>query len=305
MSIITALFFTCLVSITVYKFLAPYPSLSSRISPYDSIVKVRLNKKITNQNKPDTSNGRFFIEFFSPVVNYLSSAILKFTKTDNKIKLETQLKQAGIAISAEKYRVKIIKQIFITTSIGILIGASVGNITSLTFFSLLFCFIGITKSKTSLEKMITRRKDAIRQELFTINQLLSIYIKTGSGVIQAITNVTNKTSGEVSNDLKGSLDRVKTGSSIEDSLRITAENTPEPYASRTYKLLASASNRGVDLTVGLMDLANDLKRSLRDDLKASSTKKRAAMLIPTIGILAPIMLLFVAAPIPSIVLAGR
>ena len=71
------------------------------------------------------------------------------------------------------------------------------------------------------------------------------------------------------------------------------------------KLLAAASHRGIDLTGGLLDLAKDLRRTLREDIKTTSAKRRAAMLLPTIGILAPIMLLFVAAPIPSIVLGGN
>jgi hypothetical protein len=36
-------------------------------------------------------------------------------------------------------------------------------------------------------------------------------------------------------------------------------------------------------------------------VRKQAIRRRAAMLLPTIGILAPIMLLFIAAPLPSIV----
>ena len=36
-------------------------------------------------------------------------------------------------------------------------------------------------------------------------------------------------------------------------------------------------------------------------MKRRATKQRAAMLIPTIAILAPVLLIFVAAPLPSII----
>lgn len=36
-------------------------------------------------------------------------------------------------------------------------------------------------------------------------------------------------------------------------------------------------------------------------MRRAATKRRAAMLIPIIAILAPVMLLFVAAPLPSLV----
>ena len=40
---------------------------------------------------------------------------------------------------------------------------------------------------------------------------------------------------------------------------------------------------------------------VREDLKKAATRRRAAMLVPIIALLAPVMLLFILAPIPRIV----
>jgi hypothetical protein len=52
-------------------------------------------------------------------------------------------------------------------------------------------------------------------------------------------------------------------------------------------------------------LSDDLRDSQREERHREAVRRRAAMLVPTIGVLAPIMLLFIAAPLPSIVLGSR
>jgi hypothetical protein len=52
----------------------------------------------------------------------------------------------------------------------------------------------------------------------------------------------------------------------------------------------------------LLSLAEDVRESRREAIRRAATKRRAAMLIPTIAVLAPVMLLFVGAPLPSLVL---
>ena len=90
-----------------------------------------------------------------------------------------------------------------------------------------------------------------------------------------------------------------------DAFRRAAENTPEPSAARTYHLLAASSERGADLGRALLALSEDVRDARREQMHKDAVRRRAAMLVPTIAILAPIMLLFIAAPLPSIVLGNR
>jgi hypothetical protein len=55
----------------------------------------------------------------------------------------------------------------------------------------------------------------------------------------------------------------------------------------------------------LLALSGDIRDARREQVHKDAVRKRAAMLVPTIAILAPIMLLFIAAPLPSIVLGYR
>jgi pilus assembly protein TadC len=98
---------------------------------------------------------------------------------------------------------------------------------------------------------------------------------------------------------------VRSGTAEPEAFRRAAELTPEPGAARTYKLFAAGAERGVDLGGGLRALSEDLRDARREEIRKTATKRRAAMLVPTIAVLAPVMLLFIAAPLPSIVFGGR
>lgn len=76
--------------------------------------------------------------------------------------------------------------------------------------------------------------------------------------------------------------------------------TPESECARTYSLLGAADERGADLGSALLALAEDVREGRREAMRRAATKRRAAMLVPIIGILAPVMLLFVGAPLPSL-----
>lgn len=84
---------------------------------------------------------------------------------------------------------------------------------------------------------------------------------------------------------------------FERAARLTADSN----SARTYSLLAAAEERGADLAQALLALSEDVREARREAMKRAATKRRAATLIPTIAILAPILIGFVAAPLPSFI----
>ena len=98
---------------------------------------------------------------------------------------------------------------------------------------------------------------------------------------------------------------IRRGVTEADAFRRAADLTPEPSAARTYQLLAAGAERGADLGAALLALSEDVRDARREQLHKDAVRRRAAMLVPTIAILAPIMLLFIAAPLPSVVLGHR
>jgi Flp pilus assembly protein TadB len=164
---------------------------------------------------------------------------------------------------------------------------------------------GAVRVRKHVERTIRERSARMRLELYTVNQLLAMHVRTGAGPMQAVQRVVDRGRGEVVRDLAAVVRWTRSGMGEADAFHHAAELTPEPGAARTYRLLAAGVERGVDLGPALLDLSTDLRDARRDELQRDAVRRRAAMLVPTIGVLAPIMLLFIAAPLPSIVLGHR
>lgn len=161
--------------------------------------------------------------------------------------------------------------------------------------------VGASRPRGRLDKAIESRRETMKIEIYTINQLLAMRVRTGGGVAQAVRAVTRRGQGEVVSELKEALRLHRTGWAGPDAFRRIAELTAEPFCARTYRLLAAAEERGADLAGALLSLSEDVRETRRESIKRTATKRRAAMLVPTIAILAPVLILFVAAPLPYLI----
>lgn len=163
---------------------------------------------------------------------------------------------------------------------------------------------GASRWRGHVDRAITERRRRLRLELATVNQLLAVHVRVGGGVVQAVQRVTARSSGAVAAELRQALVLHRGGLPLDAALARVAETTPEPQAARTYRLLSGAVTLGSDLAAALRALSTDLRAEQVEELTRSATRRRAAVLVPIILVLAPVMLLFIAAPIPSLVFAG-
>lgn len=159
----------------------------------------------------------------------------------------------------------------------------------------------MTRWRGRVDAAIAARRERMRVELYTVNQLLAIQVQMGGGVVQALQRIVERGSGVVVEELAEVLRVHRGGRRLGEVLASAAAATPEPHAARTYRLLASGADLGTDLAPGLRLLSQDIRGERIEALRRTATRRRAAMLLPIIGLLAPVMLLFVAAPLPSIV----
>ncbi len=164
---------------------------------------------------------------------------------------------------------------------------------------------GSARVRGRLERAILDRSQRMELELYTVNQLLALHVRSGAGPMQAVQRVVERGRGAVIDELETVLTWVRSGQQEAAAFRRAADLTPCKSAARTYQMFALAAERGSDLGGALLVVGDDLRDARRENLRKHAVKQRAAMLAPTIGVLAPIMLLFVAAPLPSIILGSR
>lgn len=161
--------------------------------------------------------------------------------------------------------------------------------------------VGISRSRGQVDRVIRSRQELMKIEIYTVNQLLAMWVRSGGGVVHAVSQVVARGKGQVVSELAEAMRMHRAGMRASDAFTRLATTTPEPSCARTYSLLAAAEERGADLARALLDLSEDVREGRREAMRRSATRKRAAMLIPIIGILAPVMLLFVGAPLPQVI----
>lgn len=249
---------------------------------------------------------------FGPMIRDASDWVGRLADRTGGEVTALRLKQAGWFKGATDhdlvagYRVMLLKAVVASVAVAIAAGQLLGSSLYLrATLVLLALVVGLTRPRARVDKAIEKRRELMTIEIYTVNQLLAMRVRAGGGVIQAVKAITRRGSGEVVTELGEALRLHRAGWAGPDAFRRIAELTPEPFCSRTYRLLAAAEERGADLAGALLSLSEDVRETRRESIKRTATKRRAAMLIPTIAILAPVLILFVAAPLPYLITGWR
>jgi Flp pilus assembly protein TadB len=286
----------------------PTRRLAPRVRPYAIAARTRFGRggevgELVTTPASTSTVARVFGPPFSALVQRLGRVL----ERRSDVALARSLQQAGyVDVTPDEYRTRMAVQVLAFGAGGAGFGVLVFH-APLAALGLGACGVvfGASRLRGRLERSIADRRERIRLELYTVNQLLAMHVRTGAGPVQATQRIVDRGQGLVVDELRSVLAAMHTGVGEPDAFRHAAELTPEPSAARTYKLFAAGAERGVDLADGLRALSEDLRDSRREEIRQTATKRRAAMLVPTIAVLAPVMLLFIAAPLPSIVFGSR
>ena len=293
---------------TAAVFIPPTPRLAPRVRPYTANAREHFEPRALSVDaSPAQGITEAIVRRIGPTGMGALRRLGLLVERRADATLALHLRQAGLPMATpDEYRARVALQVVACGGAGAALGAlafrSAGAALALTACGVAF---GASRLRGVLERNIERRRERIRLELYTVNQLLAMHVRTGAGPVQATQRVVDRGAGNVVDELRDALLWMRHGVAEADAFRRAAELTPEPAAARTYKLFAAGAERGVDLADGLRALSDDLRDARREEIRKTATKRRAAMLVPTIVVLAPVMLLFIAAPLPSIVFGSR
>ena len=287
-------------------FVPPTVRLAPRVRPYVVASRSRLGHSPSPLDVESDAPGGPLGRLFGPPLVAAARRVGRLVESRSEAHLELRLRQAGLVdVSVDEHRVRQVAQGTLAAIVGGAVGAIVLRAPIATLAVAAGAgFWGVTRARAAVDRAIEARAVRIRLELPTITQLLALHVRAGAGPMQAVQRVVARGRGVVVDELDTALRRARGGGREADAFRSVAAATPEPSAARMYELFAIAAERGADLAEGLLALGSQLREARREEVRKQAVRRRAAMLLPTIGILAPIMLLFIAAPLPSIVL-GR
>jgi tight adherence protein C len=287
----------------------PTRRLAPRVRPYTVTARARLGREadLTATGVGAASTSGTIVRLFGPPGRAFVARLGRLLERRNDETLALQLRQAGyVDVAPDEYRSRVAVHGLAAALAGTALGAlALHSAPAALGLGVCGAVFGASRLRGRLERGIEDRRERLRLELYTVNQLLAMHVRTGAGPVQATQRVVDRGAGAVVEELTAVLATMRNGVAEPEAFRRAAELTPEPAAARTYKLFAAGAERGVDLADGLRALSEDLRDARREEIRQTATKRRAAMLVPTIAVLAPVMLLFIAAPLPSIVFGSR
>lgn len=291
----------------------PHRRLGPRVRPYTAATRVDLGLRpdVSRSIGPPAATDRSLlgrlIRSISHRLDQLAGALV-FIDED---RLVLRLRQSGLYPGLEEdrrpqaYRMSVLGRgvLFAAGLVGLALLTD-GSTARVLVFGAVGAMLGGFLTRSKLTAAIRRRRQSIRAELYTINQLVAMYTRVGGGALEAIRYVVERARGVAVDEMAEVIHLHERGWSLREALERAERLTPEPEAARTYRLVATSQEQGSDLAHALLGLSKDLRAERRDDLRRQAARRRIMMVIPVVVILAPITLLFMAAPIPSIVFGG-
>ena len=276
--------------------------LALRVQPYTAGVRARLGTIRPETAGGQDGTGRSGVALvFGPFIRQLSNGLAQLVDASASTSAELRLQQAGLSMTVEQYRTR---QLAYTAGAlaagaftGLLLGRRTGTVILLAVAAGLW---GATRWRARVERLITQRRERMRSELYTVCQLIAIYLRTGDTPAGAVDRLVRRARGEVIGELADAGAQIRSGSTPQAVFEQLTATTPEPSAARLYRLLSSTWTAGGDAEA-LLALSEDLRSARREDLNRMMTKRQTAMALPLVMVIGPILILFVAAAIPHIV----
>jgi len=307
MNVLIALLVGITVAGLAWAVVRPLPSLAGRTRPFTHLARTRLGRGADVSALGvlgEVSSGPAPAHVFAPIIASAASGLSGLIDIGGDDALQKRLRHAGLNdMTPERYR---IRQFGFTVG-GCVVAGSLGLIIGSTLLALLLGIAGAVWGATvvrgRVNRAIRQRTARMRGELYTTAQLVAMYVRAGRGSVQAVQAVVERSTGEIAGELREALAWMSGGMGQVEAYDRLADDTPEPAAARLYRMLADSIRSGGDLAGALLTISDDLRSERREDLERQAVKRRGAMLLPTIAVMAPVVLLWIAAPVPSMVLS--
>ena len=277
----------------------PRRTLLRRLSPYVEPVRIRLGGDVTPVAVP-----LLYSEATRRVLGPLISGLLRTTGAllglSDRQGLDLRLRQAGSELGADEYRRRHLRW-SILTPVGL--GAA-GILTRsgalVAAFFLCGAVVGVRRMPDQLRSQTRRRNERIRSDLPSVAAILSPKLENRKSLMTAVAEVVTLGSGPVVDDLARCLHLIAAGYGEAAAFTYLADESSEPAAARFYRFLGAASRGGIDLPKALLDQADSLRVQRREEVERSAARRQMSMVLPDLVFMAPVLLIFLLAPVPRL-----
>lgn len=287
----------------------PRRALAQRLRPYAALSRSRLGTGYADVSVVALTvvdDRSPVARVLGPIADRTAEVLSRLIDAADANTLAVRLRHAGFDDTApEQYRMRQLAYTVAGFGLGATFGIVMfGSVGTTLLLMACFGFPGATIQRNRVERAISQRRERMRTEAYTIAQLIAVHVRSGHGPVDAVRSVCGLGRGPVVEELREALGWMASGTSPQRAYDKLAELTPEPSAARLYRLLSASARSGGDIAQALLAVGDDLRAERREELSRWAVKRRTAMLLPLLLFIAPVMVLFVGAALPALVM-GR
>lgn len=302
--ILAALCAATAVGITAARLAQPRRLIVRRFSPYFELSRSRLGGDVTSLTQP-VIYGEATRRVLGPLAKGVASGLGRILGLADASDLELRLRRAGAPMTPETYR-----RLHLRWSVGMpvglgLVGVAMGSGLLTVLFFVAGAAAGTRRMPDRLKSAASRRAARMRSDLPTVAAVLSPKIENRKSLMTALSEVVSEGSGPVVDDLGRALNLVSVGYGDASAFTLLAAESPEETAARFYRFLAAATHGGIDLPRALLEHADAMRVQRREEVERSAAKRQMSMVIPDLVFMAPVLLLFLLAPVPTLLFGTR
>jgi tight adherence protein C len=217
--------------------------------------------------------------------------------------LEVRLRQAGMAITPERYRRDYLRWLVVTPFAAGSIGVMSGKALYVVLFFLAGLFAGARRLPERVRSRSRLRNERLRSDLPAVASVLAVKIESNKSLVVAVADVVAQGSGAVVEDLGRAVHMMNAGYGEAQAFELVAAESAEPAAARFYRFLSVASTGGIDLSKALLDQANEMRAQRREEVERSAARRQMSLVVPNLVFMAPVLFMFLLAPLPQLLFA--
>ncbi|MEZ4508419.1 MAG: type II secretion system F family protein [Eubacteriales bacterium] len=252
----------------------------------------------------DELKKSFSERVFRPAIKRLTENIRRLAgqskapgPSKQNIKLDKQLKSAGIPLSVQEYSFikSLLALIFLAGGVLAFLLLRIDQIYRLLILVVMLC-IPILGSSFLLRARVKSRKEAITRDLPDVMDLLVVSVEAGLGLDAAIVRQYSKNKNPVLSELNSAIREVQMGVPRKIALKEMADRCDVKQLATFVIALLQADQLGVSVKSVLASQSERLRIERKQSIQAKAAKAPVKMMLPTVGFIFPVLFIILLGP---------